>query len=261
MAPSAVVQLARKRRLNAIALTDHDTVAGIAEAQEAAQESPFIIPAVELSAQLDGQDIDLLGYYIQPDDAPFRAALAQIAADRLTRGQRMVERLNALGIALKWEQVQALSASGVVNRAHIARALVGGGLASSVAEAIERYLLPGGAAYVPRRVMTPAAAIACIHAAGGAAVLAHPGVYSGYAALVEQFAADGLDGVEMLHPANGETVRANLRALARRHDLLLTGGSDFHTPRDRLGAFNPPPECLRDLRERAARYPITPDAR
>lgn len=254
MAPSALVQLARKHRLNAVALTDHDTTGGIAEAQEAAQGSPFIIPAVELSAHLDGQDIDILGYYIQPDDLSFQAALAQIAADRLTRGQRMVECLNALGVPLAWERVLALSAGGVVNRAHIARALVESGQVSSVPEAVERYLLPGGAAYVPRHTMTPAAAIASIHAAGGAAVLAHPGVYGAYAALVERFVADGLDGVEVLHPANGETVRANLRGLARGHNLVITGGSDFHTPRDRLGAFNPPPECLRDLRERAGRY-------
>lgn len=170
----------------------------------------------------------------------------------------MVERLNALGVALDWERVQAMSAGGVVSRAHIARALVEGGQAASAAEAVERYLLPGGPAYIARRAPTPAAAIACIHAAGGAAVLAHPGVYRDYTALIEQLAAAGLDGVEVLHPSHDATTRANLRALARQHDLLLTGGSDFHTPRDRLGAFNPPPRCLRDLRERAARYRRSP---
>lgn len=250
-----MVGLVRERRLAVFAITDHDTTDGLWEAQTAAAGSPLLIPGIELSAEDDGQDVHVLGYFIRPTDAEFQVRLAHFRADRLNRGQRIVERLAALGLPVSWERVLALANGGAVGRPHIARALVEAGHVASLEDAFAEYLYTGGPAYVARQRLTPEAAIDLIHQAGGAAVLAHPGLVDGYSQMVERLAAAGLDGVEITHPKNDTTVRANLRALAARHDLIVTGGSDFHRPdRDQMGAYLSPPESVPLLRERAKNY-------
>jgi len=243
--------------LNAIAITDHDTLSGIAEAQQAALGSPVLIPGIEISAEADGEAIDILGYYVQPENPALQTAIARFSVDRLARAQQIVERLNDLGMGVTWERVLAIAGEGVVGRVHIAHALLEAGHVEDVRSAFDRYLGEGCPAYVLRERPSPEAAIALIHGAGGAAVLAHPGLLRNYRTLVERLVPAGLDGVEVLHPANGQTVRANLRGLARAYNLVITGGSDFHYRTDALGAYSPPPECLRDLRGRASHWRMT----
>lgn len=243
--------------MNAIAITDHDTVSGIAEAQQAALGSPVLIPGIEISAEADGESVDVLGYYIEPENPALQAAIARFGSDRLSRAQQIVERLNDLGMDVTWERVLAIAGEGVVGRVHIAHALLEARQIDNVRSAFDHYLGEGCPAYVPRVRPSPEAAIELIHGAGGAAVLAHPGLLRDYSALIEQLATVGLDGIELLHPANGQTVRANLRGLARAHNLVITGGSDFHYRTDALGAYSPPPECLRDLRGRASHWRMT----
>ena len=253
LAPAEVVELACARMLEAIAITDHDTTAGLPAAQAAARGRLLVLPGIELSAEAGGQDVHVLGYLLEADDPTFQAQLAGFRDDRLTRGQRIVERLAALGSPVAWERVLALADGGAVGRPHIALALVEAGHVASVDEAFRRYLYTGGPAYVGRERLSPAAAVALIQGARGVAVLAHPGLVAGYAPLVEQLAAAGLDGVEVVHPHNPPAVRENLRALARRYDLVMTGGSDFHRPdEDVLGEQTLPPGCVEALQARAA---------
>lgn len=252
--PSELVQLARQHAFNAIAITDHDTTAGIPEAQQTAQGWPVIVPGIELSADDDGVDVHVLGYDIDIENAPFQAELARFREDRLGRARRIVERLAQLGLPVAWERVLHLADGGSVGRPHIARALLEAGHVESVRDAFDRYLYTGGPAYVARARLTPEAAIALIHSAAGVAVLAHPGLVPHYFPLIEErLIPAGLDGLEIMHPKNPEAVRQNLQALARRYDLLITGGSDFHRPGDPIGAVQPPADSLHLLRQRVAR--------
>lgn len=244
----------RKHGFNTIAITDHDTTEGIAEAQQTAQGWPVVIAGIELSADDQGVDVHVLGYDLDLQNVTFQSTLAGFRDVRLRRGQEIVERLAALAMPVDWEKVLALANGGTVGRPHIARVLVQAGYVSSVNEAFDLYLRNGGPADVARPKLSPEDAISLIHQAGGAAVLAHPGYLPDYAALIERLVPVGLDGVEIMHSANSVNVRQNLHGLAARHDLIITGGSDFHRMGDTLGAEHPPPQCVRALRERAAHY-------
>ncbi|MBL8152543.1 MAG: PHP domain-containing protein [Anaerolineae bacterium] len=251
--PAELVESARQRHLNAIALTDHDTTAGIAEAVTAAQGFPVIIPAIELTATDHNREIHILGYYIQPEHPALQDRLQRRQAERIARARRIVARLSELGAPVEWERVQLLAGSGTVGRPHIARALRQAGHVATVSEAFDRYLGDGRPAHISHPIFLPEEAIALIHQAGGAAALAHPGLAPDYAALIERLVPVGLDGIEAHHPGHGAAVRANLRGMAARFNLVVTGGSDFHRPGDPLGGEHPPPTCLRDLRLRAGR--------
>lgn len=252
--PAELIQLAHKHKLNAIAITDHDTTNGVAEALGAAGGSPVVIPGIELSAAEGSHDVHMLGYHVQIEDVAFQSKLAQFQRDRLSRGRDMVEKLNGLGKPVAWERVIALADGGAVGRPHVARALVEAGHVGSVAEAFQHYLYTGGPAYASRQRLSPEDAVELIHAAGGVAVLAHPALVADYAALIERLVPAGLDGVEVMHPKNTENVRANLRGLAARYNLIVTGGSDFHRPGDSVGDYQPPQDALKRLRERAEQY-------
>ncbi len=254
LSPTELIRLAHNGRLEAVAITDHDTTEGILEAQQAAHGSPVVIPGIELSAEDDG-DVHTLGYFIDINNSVFQARLSQFREDRITRGEKIVARLAAMGKQVTWERVLAIADGGSIGRPHIAQAMVEAGYVNSVNEAFGKYLHNGGPAYVSRTRLSPEAAIDLIHAAGGVAVLAHPALVKDYTAMIERLVPGGLDGVEVIHPKNDDTVRANLRALARKHNLIITGGSDFHRPgTDFLGESNAPAECVHQLQERAARY-------
>jgi predicted metal-dependent phosphoesterase TrpH len=255
LSPTALVQLARARKIDIMAITDHDTTGGIAEALAAANGSPLLIPGIELSTAYDAEDADLLGYFINPADADLQTRLAALREGRVERARGMIERLADLGAPVDMQRVLAFAAGGTVGRPHIARALIEAGHVEGIGEAFERYLANGAPAYLSGDKLSPPEAIDLIHSAGGVAVLAHPALVDGYAALVERLVPAGLDGVEVAHPQNPNPVRANLRALARKYDLVMTGGSDFHRPEaDSLGSVTPPPGCVPALRERMERY-------
>jgi len=261
--PTELIDIVRQHHLDVIAITDHDTTAGIAEALSAADSHPRVIPGIELSAEDEQGDVHVLGYFIDPANAAFQARLDHFRTERLERGQRIVQKLVDLNMPITWDRVAAIAGDASIGRPHIARALVEAGYVESVHDAFDRYLYNGGPAYVARYRLSPEEAIQFIHAASGVAVLAHPGLLSDYGAMVQRLVPAGLDGVEVYHPENNQTVRLNLAGLAQQYDLVITGGSDFHgsaiKANARPGMTDPPPECVKALAERAKRYASNDD--
>ena len=176
LSPTELVRLAASQGLKTIAVTDHDTTDGLAEAFEAAKGFPGlrIIPGIELSADVPGDEVHVLGYFINPDDADLQAELVRFREGRVDRAKTMVEKLGQLGIHVEWERVQHFAGDGAVGRPHIAMALVEAGYCQEPKDAFPEYLGRNGLAYVERVKLTPAEAVGMIQRAGGAAVLATP---------------------------------------------------------------------------------------
>jgi len=252
LTPEAVVARALERSLAALSITDHDSVEGVERARLAAGSALDVVPGIEVSSSLNGMDLHILGYYIDPEDERLSEALARFREERLRRALAMVERLRDLAVPVDFDVVLELAGPGVVGRPHVAEALVRAGHVETVDEAFRRFIGSLGEAYVPRPTFHPDRAIALIHAAGGVSVLAHPG--SALAdVVVEQLAAAGLRGIEVWHPQHGAVAVRRFRALARRLDLLETGGSDFHGwPRGtELGELPVPASVLGPLKQAA----------
>jgi predicted metal-dependent phosphoesterase TrpH len=240
--PAEMMRRARAAGLDVVALTDHDTQAGHDEARRALPPGLTLVPGMELSCRLDGHSVHMLAYYADPAHPGLSAECAAIVTDRVRRGQAMVERLRALGVAISWEQVEAIAGGGVVGRPHIARAMAGAGVIEHPADAFTpQWIGAGGRAYVSRYGLDPVRAIDLVTAAGGVTVLAHPGALSrGWTIpddVVARLAAAGLAGLEVAHPDHGEAERARLAALARTLGLVASGGSDDHgaLTHDRIG--------------------------
>lgn len=226
-APRDVVRAARASGLSAIALTDHDTVDGLAEATEEGRSSGVrVVPGVELSAVEADAETHLLGLHLE-HVGRLEARLRDLKTMRLTRAQRIVARLNELGVKVTIDDVLAQSGGGAVGRPHIARALVNDGWATDLRDAFDRYLGNGRAAFVPKDRLSMTDAISMIHDAGGLAVLAHPGA-SGTRARIESLVSGGLDGVEVRHPSHSAEDAARLLALVEHFHLVPSGGSDWH---------------------------------
>ncbi|UCC74571.1 MAG: PHP domain-containing protein [Gemmatimonadota bacterium] len=231
--PVAVIEAAKEAGLKALALTDHDTLAGIEEAQGAAAELdiPFV-PGVEFSCYDESGSTHLLGYFIDPGHSELVQYLEEARERRLLRAERMVEKLNRLGVELTLDEVRAqTSQDGLIARPHVARALVAGGWVQLYNEAFWRFLAAGQPAYVPTWRISPAEGIRWIHEAGGLAVLAHGG--KSHTELgIRALADEGLDGLETLHPEHGPYEVGRLRRLVAQLGLLETGGSDWHGPQE-----------------------------
>jgi predicted metal-dependent phosphoesterase TrpH len=249
--PADVVALAREVKLRVIAISDHDTVEGIAEAVEAARGTELeVIPAIEISTELDGTEYHILGYYLDYTRPDLAAELADSCAARLERGKKMLARLRELGMPLSWDRVLELAGDGALGRPHIARALEEAGYVESSQEAFDRYLGYDKPAYVSRVKMTPYQAIEMIRGAGGVAVLAHPW---GLPPIIPELVAGGLQGLEVYYPKYGPEVIGYLCQWVRRYGLVSTGGSDFHglalLPDNPLGGVHVPESCVEKLRQ------------
>jgi len=227
LAPEALVRLALERGLAVLAITDHDTVEGLAPARAAAAGRLEVIPGIEISSAADGAEFHVLGYGVRVDDATLRERLERFRRERIERADAMVARLGQLGAGIDRDEVYARAGQGVVGRPHLADALVRAGHAFDIDDAFRRYLGADGAAYVPRPAFRPDEAIALIRAAGGVSVLAHPGATLADR-VIEGLAARGLNGLEVWHPQHGTATMRRYLALAQRLQLLATGGSDFH---------------------------------
>lgn len=230
-APGELMKLAAGQGCTHVALTDHDSMAGIPAAREAAKRLGMrLIPGVELSCGAQ-KEIHILGYGCDPEDAALRAFCERRLLQREARAEAMVERLCALGKPVEMRRVREL-AQGAIARPHVARALLEAGHVASVSDAFDRYLKPGKPAYVPKEDVKVSEAVRVIMQAGGVAVLAHPMELkmgeTQLTSLVGEWKAQGLAGVEAIHPSAQSNHAAFLTRMARREGLLVTGGSDFH---------------------------------
>lgn len=233
LSPRELIKHAREMGLKAIALTDHDTVAGISEAKRASMEAGIeFVPGIEISAQWEPGTMHILGYYLDCNDKHLNDTLKRLQKARKKRNLRLIEKLNKLGINISYQEVEKI-ARGQMGRLHISRILVEKGHASSINSAFRKYLAKGTPAYVPKTRLDPEKAIALIRKAKGVPVLAHPytlGVSdtAEIEKLIQQLMDAGLQGIEIFYPEHSKEFEAFCIAMARKFNLLGTGGSDFH---------------------------------
>lgn len=245
-APADVVQEAKRVGLAAIALTDHDTVDGVAEAANAGSAIGVrVVPGVELSAVEGDVETHILGLHLS-DTSELEARLVALRDMRRTRAERIVQRLNELGVRIAMADVLEQAAGGAIGRPHVARAMIADGWAVDFRDAFDRYLGNGKPAFVSKDRLAVSDAIELIHRAGGLAILAHP-AQAGTRERVQAFVALGIDGVEVRHPSHSSEDAARLAALVEHFGLVPSGGSDWHGsgegPRT-LGAMRVPAEWL-----------------
>ncbi len=231
--PSEVIQFAHEVGVVALAITDHDIVEGIPEAMEAgATVGIEVIPGIELSSRYDGREIHILGYFFDRQDTTLHTRLNHQQTSRHERNPRVVEKLNQLGLELSYEDVKAKAGGGSVGRPHIANVLVNKGYVNSTKEAFDRYLAEGGPAYVSRELPDSSEAIAWIREAGGVPVLAHPHWTKRKGQELQVMCSTlkeaGLMGIEVFYGTHTKRQTSEYLELARKLDLLMTGGSDFH---------------------------------
>ncbi|MGV9338635.1 PHP domain-containing protein [Streptomyces sp. NPDC003688] len=256
--PAELVRNAARAGLDVVALTDHDTTRGHAEAIAALPEGLTLVPGAELSCRTDGVSMHLLAYLFDPEEPALLAERELVRDDRVPRARAMVARLNELGVPVAWEQVERIAAGGSVGRPHIASALVELGVVPTVGDAFTpEWLADGGRAYVPKHETDPFEAIRLVKNAGGVTVFAHPAaVKRGRTvpeATIAKLAEAGLDGIEVDHMDHDPATRTRLRDLAGELGLLATGSSDYHGSRKTvaLGANTTDPEVYGEIIRRA----------
>ncbi|MGQ0643593.1 MAG: PHP domain-containing protein [Gemmatimonadaceae bacterium] len=242
LAPVDVVAAAHTGGVAVIALTDHDSIGGIEDARRAGAEVGVqVVAGVELSAHDEEREVHVLGLHLERMGT-LAARLDDLAQARRERAREIVERLNAAGVKIEFDDVLALAGVCALGRPHVARTLVAHGWAHDHRDAFDRYLLPGRPGYVAKRRLPVRDAIAILHEAGGLAVLAHPCAEDSLERLTS-FAREGLDGLEVAHPSLGAEDRARLKAIAEHLGLVKSGGSDWHGLKDgsrRIGAEDVP---------------------
>jgi predicted metal-dependent phosphoesterase TrpH len=230
LTPTELVERAVSRGLEVLALTDHDCTDGIAEGLKAAQKHPqlLFIPGVELSTDVPHEEVHVLGYFLDWQNQRFQGRLDRLRRSRLERGQKMLAKLKRLGIEISWHRVQELAGDGAVGRPHIALAMMEAGHISSLEEAFDRYIGRNGPAYVEREKITPAKAVQLLTDASALPVLAHPRDLQSLDSLLLELKEAGIIGIEVYYQDYDQEAIERLLAIARQHDLLPLGGSDFH---------------------------------
>jgi predicted metal-dependent phosphoesterase TrpH len=252
--PEELVAQARLHDLSAVALTDHDTVEGCDRAAVASRAAGIeFIPGTELTAEQDGHELHILGYFIDTQSPRLLSEIAHFQAVRQNRIREMVARLQALRVPLEAQSVFALANCRSPGRPHVARALVKAGLCANLDEAFERFLKKNRPAWVPKFKMSAASAVQLIHQSGGLAVLAHPGLNRSDEVIPAMVEA-GLDGIECFHTKHTAATSQHYLQIADRFRLLVTGGSDCHgfsKGKPLIGSVKIPMEYVEKLRQRA----------
>lgn len=267
LTPLELVRYAAEKKLRAMALTDHDCVDGLDEAVAQGERLGIeVIPAVELSADHPDGTMHILGFFVDRRHEGFCGRLRRLQEARRERNPKIIQKLQALGLKITYDEVVAASGGGQIGRPHFAKVLVQKGYLSSMQEAFERYLKKGAPGYVDKFRFSPQDAIAAIHEAGGVAVLAHPfTLYKDNSGaldpLLEALSQAGLDGMEVIYSTYSEEQARYYREKAEKYHLLPSGGSDFHgahKPGIDLGVgqgrLKVPYELLEPLRKKARSY-------
>jgi len=254
--PEELLSLAASAGVTVLAVTDHDTVAGLAAAKEAARARGLeLVPGIELSAFVLGREAHILGHFLNPEDPDVSRFADRLRTEREQRMVHMVEKMRQLGFPVRMEDVYAIADKAHLGRPHLARVLVEKGWCVDTKEAFDRFLGDGRPAWVDRYRLEGADAIRLIRDAGGTATLAHPGTSKMNRMEVLTLAREGLAGLEVNHSDHNPSVREKYLALAREFELIPTAGSDFHgekvAPGRHLGTAAMPPELFEKLRSRA----------
>ncbi|MFE0449924.1 PHP domain-containing protein [Streptomyces sp. NPDC058914] len=256
--PAELVRNAAAAGLDVVALTDHDTTRGHAEAIVALPSGLTLVTGAELSCRIDGISMHMLAYLFDPEEPALLAERELVRDDRVPRARGMIAKLNELGVPVTWEQVARIAGDGSVGRPHVATALVELGVVPTVSDAFTRdWLADGGRAYVEKHETDPFEAIRLVKAAGGVTVFAHPAASKRGRTVPEstiaELAAAGLDGIEVDHMDHDPDTRARLRGLAGELGLLVTGSSDYHGSRKTcvLGEYTTDPEIYGEITRRA----------
>ncbi len=238
--PAKLVELAMQKGLSAFALTDHDTVDGIDEALDAARalraqgktNVPEVIPGIELSTEYHGKDVHLVGLFIDHHSAAFQTYLQEFVKARTERNYKMCDSLRGAGIDITYERLLEAFPDCVLTRAHYAMYLLNHGYCSSVKDAFDRYVGDHAPHFIPREKITPSMAVQLILQAGGVPILAHPVLYrmsdAHLEALVKKLKTAGLVGIEAIYATYTAAEERDMRKLANKYGLLISGGSDFH---------------------------------
>ncbi len=249
--PEELVALARDRGLDVLALTDHDTTAGVGRALAAAREAGDLelIPGVELSTDVPGYEIHILGYFVDWQNPEFLDMLDQFREGRIGRAEKMVAKLNEMGVPVSFERVREIAGDGAIGRPHVARAMLEAGHVSTVQEAFDRYLANDKPAYVPHFSLPPPEAVRFLRRTKAIPVLAHP---RGITQFIPELLSAGLLGLECYYAEYDERQQRELIGLAKQYGLIATGGSDFHGLHkmghmSALGMVNVPPEAVERL--------------
>jgi len=251
-APGEVAEQVARAGLAVWSLSDHDTVAGLAAAREAARRVGVrFVPGIELSAFLDGREIHLLGHFVDPEAPALRRFEDHLALHRRKRMHLILERLSAVGVRIRGADVEKFGDGKTIGRAHVARAILETGAVSSVKEAFDLFLGEGRPAYVQRFRLEVDDAVRLVRGAGGTVTVAHPGVSGLERGDVERLASRGVVGIETHHPDHNPSVREKYLRLARELNLVPTAGSDYHgevvSPDRHLGQVTMEPEDLKRL--------------
>jgi len=255
--PEELVDYAAGKGIKYLAITDHDATDGLIKASARAQlyQSLTIIPGVELSTDVPGGEVHLLGYYMSYQESRFQDVLANFRQARVGRAQGMVKKLSALGLELEWDRVKTLAGDGSIGRPHVAQALVEKGHVKSVKEAFDKYIGRLGPAYVARERLTPADAVSLLRSANGLPVLAHPGDICNIDELLKDMKKAGLVGMEVHYGKYPSSMVTRLEELAKKYDLIPCGGSDYHgeglAAKTDLGDIDVPEQSIVKLMELA----------
>jgi predicted metal-dependent phosphoesterase TrpH len=248
-----MVSLAVERGLAVISITDHDSVSGVGEALAAADvmKNLEVVPGVEINTDLATGELHVLGYFIDYRDTELVNSLAKIRESRVGRAQKMLSKLGGLGMPVDWQRVQDLARGESICRPHIAQAMLEKGYISNEKEAFDRYIGRNGPAYVGREKVGPVEAVRIIKRAGGIAVLAHPADIADVDNIIVELKLAGLRGIEAYYGQYDSRTVSRMVGLAKRHDLLTTGGSDYHHFCDNrevpLGSVDIPESCIAKL--------------
>ncbi len=271
LTPAQVVSRAARLALKVIAITDHDSTAGVPEAQAAGQAGGVeVIPGVEINTDVPHAEVHILGYFVDPGHGELQDQLTRIREGRVGRARKMAAVLAEMGAPVRFERILEIAGEGSVGRPHVAQALVEAGYAHGYQDAFERFIGRNSPAYVERMKFSPVEACALIRRAGGLPVLAHPVFFDRYGTIKSAIDLDemlpqminaGLVGLEAYYPNYDAITTEYLLGIARRYGLLVTGGTDYHGPRTGqpdLGGLYVPMKVVRRLREAAKEHGAAP---